>query len=351
MFSILKIFSRDIGIDLGTTKTLIYVKDKGIVVQEPSVVAINKKTKQILAIGAEAREMLGKTPSHIEAIKPLTNGVISDFEVTEKMLHYFLDKIREKELIKNIFDWPRLIISIPSGITEVEKRAVEDAAKGAGAKEVYLIEEPLAVALGNRWPVEESQGILIADMGGGTTEVAVIALGGIVVSKTIRTAGNKLNEDIVYYFRDKLKLAIGERTAESIKINIGSAIDLGTNREMIVKGRDLTHGLPKEIKIKEKEIRESITPSLNKIVDSIKNTIEATPPELVGDIMNQGIILSGGTSLLRGLDKLISDNIGLPVKITEDPITATIRGIGVVLENFPEHKNLLIAVSREKPPV
>ncbi len=351
MTRFLSLFSRDIGIDLGTTKTLVYMKDKGILIHEPTVVAINNKTNQIIAVGKEAYEMLGKTPPHISAIKPLTNGVISDFEVTEKFLRYLLDKIKKKGFLNSIFDWPRLIVSIPTGGTEVEKRAVEDAAKNAGAKEVYLIEEPMAVALGNHWPVLESKGILVADIGGGTTEVAVISLGGVVVSKSIRVAGNKLNEDIIYYFRDKFKMAIGERTAEEIKINLGSAIDLGTNQDMRVKGRDLSHGLPKELRIKANEIREAITPSLLKIIDVIKATIEMTPPELVGDIMNEGVLLSGGTSLLRGLDKLIEDNVGLKVKLSEDPITAVIRGIGVVMEDFKTYKPCLLTISREKPPV
>lgn len=346
-----KLFSRDIGIDLGTTKTLVYVKDKGILVHEPTVVAINNKTNQIIAIGKEAYEMIGKTPPHISATRPLTNGVISDFEITEKFLRYLLDKIKKKGFLNSVFDWPRLIISIPTGGTEVEKRAVEDAAKNAGAKEVYLIEEPMAVALGNHWPVMESKGILVADIGGGTTEVAVISLGGVVVSKSIRVAGNKLNEDIIYYFRDKFKMAIGEKTAENIKINLGSAIDLGTNQDMRIKGRDLTHGLPKEIKIKSQEIREAITPSLLKITDAIKATIEATPPELVGDIMTEGVLISGGTSLLKGLDKLIEENVGLKVKPIEDPITAVIRGIGMIMEDFNTYKACLMTISREKPPI
>lgn len=351
MLGLFKTFSQDIGIDLGTSHTLIYVREKGIVINEPTVVALNKKTGQILAVGKEAYEMLGRTPMHIEAVKPLTNGVISDFEVAEKMLHYYLNKLREQNILRNIFDWLRLIISTPCGGTEVEKRAVEDAAKNAGAKEVYLIEAPLATALGDHLPINESKGNLVVDIGGGVTEVAVISLNGIVISKSIRVAGNKLNEDIVYYFRDKLRLSIGDKTAEEIKIKIGSAIDLGTNQEMLVKGRDLAHGLPKEIKIKEGEIREAILPSLTKIINVIKDTIEITPPELIGDIMSQGVVISGGTSLLRGIDKLIKENISLPVKIAEDPLTTVIRGIGVVLEDFNTYKNLLTTISREKPPL
>ena len=344
-------FFRNIGVDLGTSKTLIYVKGKGIVINEPTVVAMNNKTNQILAVGHEAEEMIGKTPSHISAIKPLNNGVISDFEIAEKMLNYFLDKSKKKGFFGQFLDWPRLVVGVPTGGTEVEKRAVEDVVRSAGAKEVYLIEEPIAVALGAQLSVKESQGIFVVDIGGGTTEVAVISLGGIVVSKSLRIAGNKLNDDIIHYFRDKFKLSIGEKTAERIKIFIGSALDLGSNQEMKVKGRDLTRGLPKEIKVKEEDIREAITPSLIKIIDAIKSTVEITPPELIGDIMETGIILSGGTSLLRGIDKLIEESIDLPVKIIDDPITSVIRGIGIILEDLEGSKDILTTITREKPPL
>ncbi len=344
-------FFRNIGVDLGTSKTLIYVKGKGIVINEPTVVAMNNKTNQILAVGHEAEEMIGKTPSHISAIKPLNNGVISDFEIAEKMLNYFLDKSKKKGFFGQFLDWPRLVVGVPTGGTEVEKRAVEDVVRSAGAKEVYLIEEPIAVALGAQLSVKESQGIFVVDIGGGTTEVAVISLGGIVVSKSLRIAGNKLNDDIIHYFRDKFKLSIGEKTAERIKIFIGSALDLGSNQEMKVKGRDLTRGLPKEIKVKEEDIREAITSSLIKIIDAIKSTVEITPPELIGDIMETGIILSGGTSLLRGIDKLIEESIDLPVKIIDDPITSVIRGIGIILEDLEGSKDILTTITREKPPL
>jgi len=344
-------FGRDIGVDLGTTKILIYAKGKGIVVNEPTVVAINNKTNQILAIGREAVEMVGKTPPHITAIRPLNNGVISDFEVAEKMLHFFLNKARNKGFLGDLFDWPRLILGIPCGGTEVEKRAVEDVARNAGAREVYLIEGPLAVALGVHLPIEESKGTLIIDIGGGMSEVAVISLGGVVVFKSLPVAGNKLNDDIIYYFRDKFKLAIGERTAEEVKISIGSAVDIGTNQEMKVRGRDLTKGLPREMKVKESDVREAISHSLNKIIDAIKGALEITPPELAADIINSGIYLSGGTSLLRGLDKLIKDSVDLPVKIVEDPVTAVIRGIGFVLEDIKSNKNILTTISREKSPL
>lgn len=344
-------FFQNIGVDLGTSKTLVYIKGKGIIVNEPTVVATNNKTGQILAIGHEAEEMLGKTPMHISAIRPLSNGVISDFEVTEKMLHYFLGKAKINGILSHAFNWSRLVVGVPTGGTEVEKRAVEDVAHSAGAKEVFLVEEPIAVALGAQINIKESQGVLIADIGGGSTEVAVISLGGVVVSNSLRIAGDKLNEDIIYYFRDKFKLSIGEKTAENIKISIGSAIDLGSKQEMAVKGRDLVRGLPKEIKIKEDDILEAITPSLEKIVNTIKNTIEQTPPELIGDIMETGIILSGGTSLLRGFDKLLEKNIDLPVRLIDDPITSVIRGIGVILEDIQKYKDILINIIRENPPL
>lgn len=345
-FNLSNLFNYEVGIDLGTTKTIVYVKDKGIVLSQPTVVAINNKTNQIIAIGEEAYEMLGKTPPHISAIKPLTSGVVSDFEVAEKLLRYLLDQVKQKGGIFSVVNWPRLVISVPIGGTEVEKRAVEDAAKNAGARDVYLLEEPMAVALGARWPVQGSQGILVTDIGGGTTEVAVIALGGVVVSKSIRVAGNKLNEDIIYYIRDKYKLVIGEQTAEMLKIKIGSAIDLGTDQDLKIKGRDLTNGLPKEIKVKEPDIREAITPSLYKIVDTIRSTVEITPPELMGDVMNEGLLLSGGTSLLRGLDKFITENVGLNVRVAEEPPLAVIRGIANVLEDLESNKLLLTTISR-----
>ncbi|MGB9763261.1 MAG: rod shape-determining protein [Minisyncoccia bacterium] len=343
--------TRNIGIDLGTTKSLVYVKGKGIVINEPTIVALNNKTNQIIAVGREAVEMIGKTPPHISAIKPLTNGVISDFEVTEKMIRYFLEKIGEKSFLQSLFNLNRLIISIPCGGTEVEKRAVEDVAKLAGVREVHLIEEPIAVALGLHLPIRESKGIFIVDIGGGVTEAAVVSLGGIVVYKSIRIAGNRLNDDIILYIRDNYKLAIGEQTAENIKVTIGSVIDTGSNQEMKIKGRDLTKGLPKEIKIKEDTVREAILPSVLKIVDAIQNTLEITPPELVADILNSGIYLSGGTALLKGIDKLISDTVNLPVHVIEDPITSVIRGIGVVLEDLDNYRDILININREKPPV
>jgi len=344
-------FYKDIGIDLGTTKTIIYTKGRGIVINEPSVVAINNKTDQILAVGTEARDMLGKTPEHITAVKPIVNGVISDFEVTEKMLRYFFDKLNEKFSAASLFNWPRVVVGIPFGGTEVEKRAVEDVIHNAGARKVYLVENPVAVAIGARLPINEPTGHLVVDIGGGTTEVAIVSLNGIVVAKSLRVAGNKLNDDIIYYIRDEFKLAIGEQTAEQLKINLGSARDMAGHQEMVVRGRDLSRGLPKEIKVDESEIREAISTSVRAIVETIKGVIEITPPELVSDIMSGSILLSGGTSLLRGLDKLIQDETGIPVKIIEDPLTAVARGTGIILENFNAYKLLLVDLKREQPPV
>ena len=344
-------FIADIGVDLGTSKIILYVKGKGVMANEPAVVAVNSKTGQILAVGKEASSMQGKTPPHIQAIKPLNNGVISDFEVTEKMLRYYFSRARDKNSFSLLPSWQRVVISVPSGGTEVEKRAVEDAARNAGAKEVYLVEEPLAVALGANIPIREARGVLIVDIGAGMTEVAVVSLGGIAVSRSLKIAGDKLDKDIVYYLRDRFKLMIGDTTAENIKLHIGSAQDLGSSKEMKVKGRDLTKGLPKEMKLKEADIREAITPSLGRIIDIIKGVIEVTPPELISDVMDSGIVLSGGTSLLPGLDKLIEKAVSLPVHIVEDPLTAVIRGIGIILEDINANKDLLLTISREKPPL
>jgi len=340
---------RKIGIDFGTAKTVFFVKGEGIVVNEPTVVAVNNKTNQIVAIGKEAEEMLGKTPFHISAIKPIVNGVISDFEVAEKMLRYFLEKTKKRGFLNNLFDYSEVIINVPINITDVERRAVEDVCKAAGVKSVYLIESPLALALGAYLPISSSEGTLIMDIGGGSCQIAVISLSGVVVGRSLKIAGNKLNEDIIYYIRDRFKLAIGERTAEEIKIQIGSCLDSGTNKEMKVKGRDLTRGLPKEIRIEEKDVREAITPSILKIIDTLKNVLESTPPELMGDIMEKGVFLGGGTSLLKGLDKLISKSVDIPVNIIEEPTTALIRGISIIWDDFNNYKEILISSTKETP--
>ncbi|OGZ32990.1 MAG: rod shape-determining protein [Candidatus Portnoybacteria bacterium RIFCSPLOWO2_12_FULL_39_9] len=342
------IFSKDIGIDLGTANTLVYVKGRGIVINEPSVVAVNQKTGQILAIGQEAKKMVGRTPGHIVASRPLVAGVISDFEVTEQMLKFFIDKVHREAF--SILPRPRVVVGIPCGVTEVEKRAVEDAARNAGARDVYLIEEPMAAAIGVRLPVQEATGNMIVDIGGGTTEVAVISLGGIVNSRSLRTAGDKLNEDIIQYARSEFNLLLGEKTAEDIKIAIGSACPLEESLEAAMRGRDLITGLPKEVVVDDKDIRKALSRSIKTLVIAIKSAIEETPPELVADIMERGIILVGGGSLLRGLDQLVAEETEMPTKVTEDPLTAVVRGTGVVLEDIDALKDVLVSTRYEEPP-
>jgi rod shape-determining protein MreB len=341
-------FSHDIGIDLGTANTLVYVRGRGIMINEPSVVAINQKTGQIVAIGAEAKRMVGRTPAYITATRPLVAGVVSDFEVTEEMLKYFIRKVHDKTF--SLFPRPRVVIGIPSGVTEVEKRAVEDAAKNAGAREVYLVEEPMAAAIGIRLPVQEAVGSMIVDIGGGTTDIAVISLGGIVVSRDLRVAGDKLNEDIIRFARDEFKMLLGERTAEDIKIAIGSAFELEEPLEATMRGRDLVTGLPKEIVVDDADIRRALRHSINVLVNSIKAAVEVTPPELVADIMYRGINLVGGGSLLRGLDRLISEETRIPVKVSEDPLTAVVRGTGIILEDIDAVKEVLVSTGYEKVP-
>lgn len=338
--------SKDVGIDLGTANTLIYVKGKGIVINEPSVVAVNKRTGQILAIGKEAKKMVGKTPSHIVATRPLVDGVVSDFETTEQMLKYFIQKVHRDSF--SIFPRPRVVIGIPSGVTEVEKRAVIDAAINAGAREAYLIDEPMAAAVGARLPVQDPAGNMIVDIGGGTTEVAVISLGGVVTCRSLRIAGDEMNEDVVRFARDQYNLLLGERSAEEIKIAIGSAYPLEEELEMTIRGRDLISGLPKEVKIDDSQVRDALSRSIKVIVNNIKSAIEETPPELLGDVMQKGIILAGGGSLIRGLDKLISEQTEMPVQRMEDPLTAVVRGTGIVLENIDQLKNVLIETGVER---
>lgn len=336
----LGLFSQDIGIDLGTANTLVYVKSKGIVINEPSVVAINQKTKQILAIGDDAKRMVGRTPANIVAIRPLVDGVISDFEVTEQMLKYFITKVHKEKF--SFFPRPRVVIGIPYGVTEVERRAVEEAAINAGAREVYLIEEPVAAAIGARLPVQDASGNMIVNIGGGTTEVAVISLGGIVTSRSIRVAGDEMNEDIISYARDQFNLLLGPRTAEEIKIAVGSAFPLKDKIEIPMRGRDLVSGLPKEIIVNDEQIRKAISKSVAILVDSIRTTIEETPPELVADIMDRGIVLAGGGALLRGLDVLISQSSGTGVHIADDPLTCVARGTGIVLEDLENLREVLL---------
>mgnify|MGYP001614724168 CR=1 FL=1 len=325
----------DMAIDLGTANSLVYVKDRGIIINEPSVVAINNKTGQILAIGEEARKMVGRTPSYITATKPLVNGVVSDFEVTEQMLKYFIEKaISGSKKFLGFGGMPRIIIGIPCGVTEVERKAVRDAAKNAGARSVILIEEPLASAIGANLPIQEAGGNFIVDIGGGTTEVAVISLGGIVAFKSLRIAGDKMNDDIIQFAQKEYKLLIGERTAEAIKINIGSAMPLKEKKEMPMRGRNLVTGLPEEVIVFNDDIQRALDRSVKQIMSAIKTTIEETPPELLADVMTNGIYLAGGGSLLKGLDALITKETKMPCKIIDDPLTSVVRGSGIALENI-----------------
>ena len=331
MFSwLLGYFSNDLGIDLGTANTLVYVKDRGIVLREPSVVAIQQGTSRVLAVGEEAKRMLGRTPGNIVAIRPMKAGVIADFEVTEAMLRYFIRKAHNRKWVIR----PRIIISVPSGITEVEKRAVKDSATHAGAREVYLIEEPMAAAIGVGLPVQEPAGNMIVDMGGGTTEVAIISLAGIVLSRSVRVGGDEMDEAIVQYMKRVYNLMIGERTAEEIKITVGSAYPLGEEMSMEVKGRDLVAGLPKTLTITSEEIREALQEPVSAIIEAIRITLERCPPELSSDLVDRGIVLAGGTSQLRGMDKLLAEQTGLPVHVAEDPLSAVAEGTGVVLHEL-----------------
>jgi len=340
---VLGLFSNDMGIDLGTATTLVFVKGEGVVLCEPSVVAIERGTSHVLAVGEEAKRMLGRTPGNIIAIRPMKDGVIADFEITEAMLRYFIKKVHHRKVLVR----PRIVIAIPSGITEVEKRAVKDSAERAGAREVFLIEEPIAAAIGSGLPIQEPIGNMIIDIGGGTTEIAVISLAGTVFSKSIRIGGDEMNEAIIEYLKKTYNLMVGERTAEEIKIKIGSAYPLEEEMGVEVKGRDLVAGLPKTVTITSEEIRESLQEPLRAIMEVIKISLERTPPELAADLIDHGIVMAGGGSLLRGLDKLISEETGLPVHITDDPITAVANGTGRVLSEIQYLKRVTVSVKAE----
>jgi len=333
-----QMFSNDIGIDLGTANTLVYLKGHGIIINEPSVVVVNQKTGQIVAVGAEAKQMLGRTPGHIRAVRPIVDGVISDFEVTEEMLSYLIGKA---EKISKKFIRPRVVVGVPTGITNVEIRAVEDAARSAGAREVYIIEEPMSAAVGIRLPIKEAVGSVIIDIGGGTTDIAVISLSGVVRSKNLKIAGDLLNSNIINYMKDEFKLLIGERTAESVKIAIGSVIE-GESMEAEVRGRDLVTGLPRQVIITDSDIREAILPSIMSLVDGVKEVLETTPPEILSDIIYRGIVLSGGGALIRGMDVLLKNSLKIPIYIAEDPLTAVARGAGVILDDFETYQEILL---------
>lgn len=342
--NLLGLFSNDMGIDLGTANTLVYVKNQGIVLCEPSVVAVQAGSSNVLAVGEEAKRMLGRTPGTIVAIRPMRNGVIADFEITEAMLRYFIKKVHNSRRLVR----PRMVIAIPSGITEVEKRAVRDSALHAGAREVFMVEEPIAAAIGVGLPIQEPSGSMIIDIGGGTTEMAVISLAGIVFSKSIRIAGDEMDEAIINYLKKTYNLMIGERTAEEIKVRIGSAYPLDEELTMEVRGRDLVAGLPKMITVSSEEVRESLAEPIAQIVEAIRITLERTPPELSADLMEKGLILAGGGSLLRGLDKLIAEETGLPVHIAEDPLTAVALGTGRVLSEIKYLKRLAVSPKVER---
>lgn len=323
-------FSNDLAVDLGTANTLVYVKGKGIVLREPSVVAVHVGSGKVLAVGADAKQMLGRTPGNIQAIRPMKDGVIANFEITEAMIRHFIQKVHNRKALVR----PRVIIAVPSGITQVEKRAVRDSAESAGAREVYLIEEPMAAAIGVGLPVQEPSGNMIVDIGGGTTEVAVISMSGIVFSKSVRVAGDEMDEAIVTYIKKKYNLLIGERTAENLKIKIGTVYPTGNNNSLEAKGRDLVAGIPKTLLITEDEIREALSETVNMIIDAVKVTLERTPPELAADIVDKGIVLAGGGAMIKGLDTLLREETGLPITLAEDPLSAVVLGTGKVLDEI-----------------
>ena len=341
---LLGFFSLDIGIDLGTANTLVSVRGRGIVLNEPSWVAINKKTREALAIGAEAKEMVGRTPAHIIAIRPLRDGVISEFEITKKMLEYYILKVHRQTIVP--LPRPRVVVGIPSGATNVEMRAVYDAAMDAGAREVGLIEEPVAAALGAGLPMGEVRGSMIVDIGGGTSEVAVLSMGQVVVSRSLRVAGDELDQDIVQYMRNKYNLLIGERIAEQVKMAVGSAYHLPEEKTMDVRGRNLVTGLPESIEVSSVEIREAIANSVETIVDTVKDALDEAPPEIVADLMDSGICLSGGGAMLKGLDRRLQDELKVRVWVAEDPLSCVARGASMILEDYEKLSRLLIDPAR-----
>ncbi len=335
------LLGRDMAVNLGTANTLVYVRGRGIILNEPSVVAVNVKDGRPLAVGAEAKRMIGRTPSHIQAIRPLKDGVIADFEICEKMLRYFIQRVHQRRFAK-----PRMVICVPSGITGVEQRAVMEAAEYAGARKAYIIEEPMAAAIGAGLPVHEPTGNMVVDIGGGTTEVAVISLGGIVTSQSVRIGGDELDEAIIAYIKKEYSLALGERTAEEIKIALGSAFPLAEELHAEIRGRDLVSGLPKTIVVSTQEIRKAVDEPVSAIVDAVKVTLDKTPPELAADIMEQGIVLTGGGALLHGLDARLQDETGMPIVVARDPLNCVAVGSGQCLEEFEALKQVLITSSQ-----
>ncbi len=341
-----RMFSNDIGIDLGTANTLVYLRGQGIIVNEPSVVALNQKTGQVVAVGTEAKGMLGRTPTHITAIRPLVDGVISDFEITEEMINYLMNKASESG--KKMFG-PRVVVGVPSGITSVEIRAVRDATRNAGAGEVHIVEEPMAAAIGMRLPIHEPAGNMVIDIGGGTSDIAVLSMGGVVRSKNLRIAGDKFTNDIISYIRNQFKILIGEKTAETVKHTIGSVLPGPAPLEMSVKGRDLITGLPREVVITDTDVREALSPSIEALVEATREVLEITPPEILSDIMQRGIFLAGGGALIQGLPQLLETELNIPVHITSDPLTAVARGTGIILEDLESFRDILIQNEDELP--
>ncbi len=337
----------DIGIDLGTANTLVYLRDHGIIINEPSVVALNQKTNRVVAVGTEAKQMLGRTPGHVVAVRPLVDGVISDFEVTEEMLAHFINKAQK---LSKKQGRPRVVVGVPSSITNVETRAVRDATMNAGAREVYIVEEPMAAAIGIRLPVKDPVGSMIIDIGGGTTDIAIISLSGIVNSKNLKVAGDRFNSDIISYIRDEFKILIGERTAENVKVAIGSAMKPKEPMEAAIRGRDLLTGLPREVIVTDADIREALAQSIQVLVESTKEVLETTPPEILSDVMNRGIVLVGGGALIHGISDILALTLKIPVTTADDPLTAVARGTGIVIENIDEYREVLIEHDNELPP-
>jgi len=342
-----KAFSQDIGIDLGTANTLVYVRGKGIIINEPSVVAVNQKTGRVVAVGTQAKDMLGRTPAHITAVRPLVDGVISDFEVAEEMIAYLVNKAQQDA---RTFFGPRVIVGIPSGVTNVEARAVRDATRNAGAREVHIVEQPMAAAIGIRMPIFEPTANMIIDIGGGTSDIAVISLGGVVRDKSLKIAGDKLNQDIISYIRNEFKILIGEKTAEEIKIAVGVVTNDRAPIEAPIRGRDLVTGLPREVIVTDSDIREAISQSIEHLIDAVKEVLEVTPPEHAADLMKRGVNLVGGGALIKGLDALISEHAKIPVHVADDPLTAVARGTGIILEDIEKYESVLIHSEDDLPP-
>lgn len=335
-----QVLRNDVGIDLGTANMLVYVRGKGVILNEPSVVAVNQKTGQVVAVGMEAKNMLGRTPPHIVAVRPIVNGVISDFEVTEEMIHYLLNKA---QAVSKKFWGPRVMVGVPSGITNVETRAVRDATKNAGASEVHIVEEPMAAAIGMHLPIHEPVGNMVIDIGGGTADIAVISLSGVVSSKNVRIAGDQLNNDIISYIRSEFKIVIGEKTAEIIKVAITSLLPSENPLETQARGRDLITGLPREVVVTDADIRDAVSHSIERLVEAIKEVLEITPPEILSDIMYRGIHLAGGGALIKGFAEVLTEEVKMPVYIADDPLTCVVRGTGIILEKLDKFKEILIS--------